>query len=459
MSTILSLAAGSITIIAVGATTFPMVRTAGSQGFAASAEKLSLVARLTEPRLLEVAVGDYAMTLDKVRAASGIEVLVLLDGDGQVIAASPAEGVVTAATEIRECGVAAVAAGTPHTTPVIAHPGGVFTLAACEPVDTSMDRLALVVVGGAEFLTPLLEREKTTRLLFVTLGALAGLVVMFGVLLITHPIQEIATATRRIATGERGVRLEPTGPDEIAQVADAVNALAQSIEIREDEIQARLNVVNQVVGLVAHEVRNPLQSLSFLISVAKRETDAVRLESLHQKLLDEVHGLEGVVQRLLRDSGPLQISRSLLDIAPIVEQALGIARLQARAANIDVRAHIEGSPRGSVDGSLLRRALENLTLNAVEWARRPGVVEVRASQVGDELVLLVDDDGPGVAPEQRDEVFRPYYTSKSGGTGLGLHLVRRVFEAHGGGIVCEASPLGGARFRGILSLRESARAS
>ncbi len=169
--------------------------------------------------------------------------------------------------------------------------------------------------------------------------------------------------------------------------------------------------------------------------------------------------MEAVVQRLLRDSGPLQISRATVDIEPIVEQALGFARMQARSVGVEVRAHIEGSPRGWVDGSLLRRALENLTLNAVEWASHPGVVEVRAEQVGDELVVVIDDDGPGVPAELRDEVFRAYYSSKGGGTGLGLNLVRRVFEAHGGGIVCEASPLGGARFRGTLSVREPSRAS
>jgi signal transduction histidine kinase len=458
-STILSLAAGSITIIAVGASTFPIVRAAGRQGFESSGEKLSVVARLTEPRLQAAPPELFAQRLEETRAVAGVDAMLLLNHNKAIVAAAPADAMAHIGTEVDACDLDRVLAGETQYTPVVSHPDGYFTLASCVPALIGTEPHALVVVGGADFVTPLLEREKRTKLLFVILGALAGLVVMFGVMLVTQPISEIARATRRIGSGERGVRVDTTGPEEIVQVAEAVNALAQSIETREDEIQGRLNVVMQVVGLVAHEVRNPLQSLSLLISVAKTETDPERLASLHQKLLDEVHGVEAVVQRLLRDSGPLQISRATVDIEPIVEQALGYARMQARSAAVEVRAHIEGHPRGWVDGSLLRRALENLTLNAVEWARHPGLVEVRAEQVGDELVFVVDDDGPGVPAELRDEVFRAYYSSKGGGTGLGLNLVRRVFEAHGGGIVCEASPLGGARFRGTLSLRETTRAS
>jgi len=458
-STILSLAAGSITIIAVGASTFPIVRAAARQGFESSAEKLSVVARLTEPRLQTAPPELYAQRLEETRAVSGIDAILLLNHNKAMVAAAPGDAMAHIGTEVDQCDLDRVLAGETQYTPVIPHTDGYYTVATCVPTLLGTEPYAMVVVGGADFVGPLLEREKRTKILFVLLGALAGLVVMFGVLLLTQPISEIARATRRIGSGERGVRLDTTGPEEIVQVAEAVNALAQSIETREDEIQGRLNVVTQVVGLVAHEVRNPLQSLSLLISVAKTETDPGRLASLHQKLLDEVHGIEAVVQRLLRDSGPLQVSRTSVDIQPIVEQALGYARMQARSASVEVRARIEGKPRGWVDGSLLRRALENLTLNAVEWARRPGVVEVRAAQVGDELVVEIDDDGPGVPPELRDEVFRAYYSSKGGGTGIGLSLVRRVFEAHGGGIVCEASPLGGARFRGTLSLREPSRAT
>jgi signal transduction histidine kinase len=458
-STILALAAGSITIIAVGASTFPIVRAAGRQGFESSAEKLGVVARLAEPRLQAAPPELFAQRLEETRAVAGVDAMVLLNHNKALVASAPSDAMVQIAAELEACDLDRVLAGASEYTPVMSHPDGDYTVGACVPALIGTEPFALVVVGGADFVRPLLEREKRTKILFVLLGALAGLVVMFGVLLLTQPISEIARATRRIGSGERGVRVEPTGPEEIVQVAEAVNALAQSIETREDEIQGRLNVVTQVVGLVAHEVRNPLQSLSLLISVAKTETDPARLRALHDKLLDEVHSVEGVVQKLLRDSGPLQISRTTVDIEPIVEQALGYARMQARSASVEVRARIEGKPRGWVDGSLLRRALENLTLNAVEWARRPGVVEVHASQVGDELVVEIDDDGPGVPPELRDEVFRAYYSSKGGGTGLGLSLVRRVFEAHGGGIVCEASPLGGARFRGTLSLREPSRAT
>ena len=93
-------------------------------------------------------------------------------------------------------------------------------------------------------------------------------------------------------------------------------------------------------------------------------------------------------------------------------------------------------------------------LNAIEFASHspPGQVTVAVVPRGRTALLIVDDDGPGVPKEDQERIFEAYYSSKSGGTGLGLALVKQVVVAHGGTIVCIESPLGGARFEAVLPL-------
>ncbi|RME20445.1 MAG: sensor histidine kinase [Deltaproteobacteria bacterium] len=240
-----------------------------------------------------------------------------------------------------------------------------------------------------------------------------------------------------------------------------MNALASAVESREDEIDGRMQVVQQLSSMVAHEVRNPLQSLSLLASLARTEPDRDAQAEQLALIEDEIRVLEGVVQRFLSNSGPLRIARSQTDLVKVLERAASIA--YPRAAQNHVRLLVQAPARLDVyaDGSLVRRALENLMLNAIEFAgkgrsrRSTGQVVASIQRDDDRVVLIVEDDGPGVPYEDRERIFQPYMSSKAGGTGLGLALVRQVFDAHGGYIRCEPSPLGGARFVATIPLQPS----
>ncbi|MFT4978859.1 MAG: signal transduction histidine kinase, partial [Myxococcota bacterium] len=220
------------------------------------------------------------------------------------------------------------------------------------------------------------------------------------------------------------------------------------LERREDEIGSRMAVVKQLASMVAHEVRNPLQSLSLLCTLARTEEDTDKRDALLASINEEINVLEGVVQRFLRSSGPLRIRRSDGDLVLILEQAASVARPRAGKAGVSMLIQAPGSLPMSIDGSLVRRALENLMLNAIEFAgqKPPGQVTVSLLPRRDQVIFIVEDDGPGVPDNERERVFEQYFSSKPGGTGLGLTLVRRVFETHGGTIRCEKSALGGARF-------------
>lgn len=337
--------------------------------------------------------------------------------------------------------------------------GGRLFRAACAPLSQEGGAAAgtVGVIASADYVARAAETEFNTRAMVVGVGAIVGLLVMLGIMRLMSPIQMVSEAAERMAAGERGVRVPTEGPAEIQQLSTALNALGSAVEAREDEIRSRLATVTQISGIVAHEVRNPLQSLSLLCTLARTESDPSERDSLLASIEAEIHVLEGVVQRFLRSSGPLQISRVPVDLHELVTRAMNVARPQAAARQVEIELHAPPRLPMVIDGSLVRRAVENLLLNAIEFSGQdpPGRVTASVLRRGREAIVMVDDDGPGVPAGDRDRIFQAYYSSKSGGTGLGLALVKQVFEAHGGGIRCEASPLGGARFIATLPIDES----
>ena len=455
VSSLLSLAAGIAAAAAVATTWLPVIRYAEQQEAAILARQLAMTASLTAQALSRpAALDDPQEAIAALPAATGIDQAAVLGPDGSVLATSGAGLSVSALATL--CPPAALSEPAPVPIPPVSTDSGERLKGACAAVRSAEGELlgVTVALSGLDY-EPLVERQRQqARTLLLLLGALSGLLVMFAIRLLLAPVQTISRAAARIVDGEHDVRVPERGPEELAQLARAVNSLARYLERREDEIGSRMAVVKQLASVVAHEVRNPLQSLSLLCTLARTEEDAEKRDKLLASINEEIHVLEGVVQRFLRSSGPLRISRSDVDLITIVEQAASVARPRAAKAGVSMLIQAPGSLPMHIDGSLVRRALENLMLNAIEFAGQqpPGQVTVSVLPREDHVRILVDDDGPGVPANERERIFEQYFSSKPGGTGLGLSLVRRVFDTHGGSVRCEDSPLGGARFAAAVPL-------
>ena len=464
-TTLLSLAAGAIAAAAVGAAWVPLTREAALREQATLSDELSVIAELGRVQLRPTVLGGMdpgALTtqLETLRSASRVDLIALIDASGEVIAAADSAAP-TPLGLIATCRSTLDDQGGPEVARTGATVDGPRLLqAACVRLQPEQAETAtLVVVATGDYGEALSASRTRATLLFLGLGVVVGLVVVGATRWLLSPVQAVSKAAARIAQGERGVKVVVRGPEEIAQLGRAVNTLAAEVEAREDEIQARLDVVNQLSSMVAHEVRNPLQSLSLLSSLARTEPDPETRASLLMKVESEIHVLEGVVQRFLRSSGPLQIARGTADLVEVLSVAAEVARPEADKRDVALLLQAPGRLEGEFDSSLVRRALENLILNAIEFAGQepPGQVAVAIRPKGGGALIIVEDDGPGVPPAQRARIFQAYYSSKAGGTGLGLALVKQVFDAHGGTISCEESPLGGARFVATLPLPRSPR--
>jgi signal transduction histidine kinase len=281
------------------------------------------------------------------------------------------------------------------------------------------------------------------------LALIVGIVTALGVLRVLSPLSRVKGALELVGAGERGVIVAETGFAELDELIDRVNVAARAMEDREEAIHARIQVVQEMARLVAHEVRNPLQSLELLTTLIASEEESSERHELADAIHTEIRALDNVVSRMLREgssTGALRLHLQRRSLRPLIEQVMTLCRPQATNRGIRVRAKDLHDAPVPVDAALIGRSIENLVVNALQVVHdEVGVIEVGMIEEPDYIGFVVDDNGPGINPEIAASIFEPHVSGREG-TGLGLTLVKGVVEAHGGYIEAGVSPLGGARF-------------
>lgn len=212
----------------------------------------------------------------------------------------------------------------------------------------------------------------------------------------------------------------------------------------------RLSALGEMAAALAHQVRTPLASALLYAGALARP--AVEVPRYAGKLLGVLRQLEGLVRDMLLFARQGRFEMEDLSVEALIDglrEQLG-ARLEARGVRLECRVE---PPAGGLRGSrqALAGALGNLVDNACEAGAR-GVRLVASSEGASRLAIDVIDDGPGVPAELRGRLFRPFFTTRPGGSGLGLAVARAVAEAHGGTVALLAGEGGGARFRMELPL-------
>jgi two-component system, NtrC family, sensor histidine kinase HydH len=224
-------------------------------------------------------------------------------------------------------------------------------------------------------------------------------------------------------------------------IRDLSQIKALEAQMRQAE---KLAAVGGLAAGVAHEIRNPLSSIKGFARFLQRNmaTDA-REREYTQVIIREVDRINGVVNDLLTLARPMTAKRVSSDVGRLVEHAVRLVELDAKANAITVRTRIDPDVRPiCADNNHLIQALLNLLLNAVHAIGREGVVTVGAENEKDGpwCRIWVQDDGPGVAEEIRAKIFDPFFTTRDNGVGLGLAIVHTIVENHGGRIDVDSPP-------------------
>jgi len=237
----------------------------------------------------------------------------------------------------------------------------------------------------------------------------------------------------------------PTMPGDLGEVAAAVNKMADSRDDLEKRLrdQERLAALGRVIGGVAHEIRNPLNSMRLTLELLERRVRQGRAEEGQVRAaMAEVDRLDGILTRLLAFGKPGGADRRVQPLPPLVEEASRMAEEVAKRRNVRVELDL-GAAAGAeaeADGAQIEQVLLNLLLNAIEASPADGEVRVSVSPGPSAIRIEVLDHGPGVPPEAERRIFDPYFTTKPNGNGLGLALSREIARRHGGDLRFDSEP-------------------
>jgi signal transduction histidine kinase len=300
---------------------------------------------------------------------------------------------------------------------------------------------------------PLAVKEREVRATLeafdrsMRLASLAFLALAAGLALslsrrIAGPIRELTGATRRVAAGDLEARVATASRDELKELVDAFNQMAGDLDRQRRDLERsnRLAAWAEMARQVAHEVKNPLTpiqlSAEHLLRVWRdRAPDfGATLEACTGTILRQVRTLRGIVTEFSAFARPPAPEPEPADLGPLVEEALRPYR-SSLPPGVSLALDVEpGLPRLRLDRRLVSRAVVNLLENALHAVGDRGRIAVRVlSSKQDGLVeVAVEDDGPGLTPEALARAFEPFFSTKGNGSGLGLALVRRVAEDHGG---------------------------
>jgi len=295
--------------------------------------------------------------------------------------------------------------------------------------------------------------ERQERLRSVNIAAAGGILLLPLVFLlylqlrIARPlarIQKRVEAIGGLAPAAAGGRLR------MERLADAIAAMAESIEARQKSLTEQLQHADRLGGLgriaaaVAHELNTPLGSIGLCLEGVRDDPD--NAERYLKTAEEQIEACTATTRKLLtyarlRPSAPQEMGATAL-----AREAVELVQSHMRKNAVQVE--VEGAPGEEEavkgDASQLRQAIVNLLLNAIDASPRGGTVRVRVTTDAGAVEIAVEDEGPGVPQVMREEIFNPFFTTKrpGEGTGLGLSIAREIAESHGGTLTLGESARG-----------------
>jgi C4-dicarboxylate-specific signal transduction histidine kinase len=332
--------------------------------------------------------------------------------------------------------------------------------------------LHLALAGSEHEIAQAMARRRLSAVAtLVLLTTVVGLGVLVHVLL-SRPLRGLRRGVEKVAAGDLSTRVPIPDSTELAGLATSFNAMTERVEethrtqqstiqaqLRElESSQAKLVHQEKLAGLgmmaagVAHEVGNPLASISAAAQVASRRTDDPFIRKQVESILAQIDRISRIVRDLSDFSRPPSLAPVRSQVNELVETSIGLLRHDRRFRDVAVRLELDAAlpPVRTIPDHVLE-ILFNLGLNAVEAMEESGSsgeLEITTEREGGSIRIVYHDAGPGVPVEMRSRIFEPFFTTRAPGkgTGLGLSVSYGLAQSLGGDLVLDETSVTGARF-------------
>ncbi len=317
--------------------------------------------------------------------------------------------------------------------------------------------LAQALLGRVQRAQQQLERD-ARRAVWATVGLalLAAAVAALVIALVGRalkPLTRLAASAKQVARGDYRQRVEVPGADEIGALAGEFNAMAAALEERESRLirSERLAAVGKIAAQITHEVRNPLSSIGLNAELLEDELggldDGGEAQKIARAIVKEVDRLAEITEQYLKFARLPRPKLEREEPNAIITSLLAFVREEFAARGIAVEARLGARlPAVNADENQLRQALLNLLRNAAEATQSGGRVTVETRAKDGFVETVISDTGEGIRAEDRARIFDPFFSTKQGGTGLGLSLTQQIIVEHGGSIDLDSTPGRGTSF-------------
>ncbi len=278
--------------------------------------------------------------------------------------------------------------------------------------------------------------------------------------LVERPLEELMTTIARVRKDDLSARVDfAKRSDDIGRLGRQFNEMVEQLERNRAEIEElhrremgraeHLATLGELAAGLAHEIRNPLAGIAGVVDVMGKELPA---ESASRAILGDVRNeilhIQNILNDLLSYARPRPPTFHPANLNTTVEQAVLLARQQVRTRPIQVTFEPNLSvPPVVHDPALVQQVLLNLLLNGIQAISGEGKVEATIERDKDQVLITVKDNGKGISAEALPKIFKPFFTTRKEGTGLGLSLAKGIVESHGGAIEARSTPGQGTQFR------------
>jgi len=295
--------------------------------------------------------------------------------------------------------------------------------------------------------------ELKTRLMLILIGCFGLLLGVGGAALlarrITKPLDKLVDGTIKISGGDFSQAIDIDTQDEIGELAQSFNEMVQQLQLTKKRMEAanrkliqaeKLASIGRISASIAHEIRNPLTSVKLNIQKVMESENMDGFDREHLDISQEGIGhIETFIKELLNFTRVSELRLDYFSVKQIVDESVKMIRNTLNLNDVELVIEIqEELPQVFVDGDKIRQVLLNILHNACEAVDRGGKIIIALSLLkgrrGRKLRIQISDNGPGILKKDRENIFEPFYTTKSTGIGLGLANARKIIEQHKGSI-------------------------